>query len=60
MRAGDEAQRLLRDEVESSGRDRGLGREDDRERSGREPELGIGTRITETVGIGTGAQRGWR
>lgn len=44
MRARDEAQRLLRDEVESRGRDHGLGREDGREGTGKEPERRTGAR----------------
>lgn len=58
MRASDEAQRLLRDEVESRGRHRGLGGEDGRERREKEPECGTGIRITEAMGMYRGASRG--
>lgn len=58
MRAHDEAQRLLRDEVKSCERDCELGREDGRERRGKEPERGTGTGIRETRDWHRGTARG--
>lgn len=50
--------RLLRNEVKSCERDRGLGREDGREGRGKEPERGTGAGITETEDWHRGTARG--
>lgn len=57
MKALDEAQRLLRDEVESRGMGRGLDREDGRGGRGKDPGRGTGTKITDS-GLAQGHSEG--